>query len=31
MAVGLVEPQGDRVFCITPEGYQAADLLQRRK
>jgi hypothetical protein len=31
LAVGLVEPQGNRVFCITPEGYQAADLLPRRK
>jgi hypothetical protein len=31
VAVGLVEAQGNRVFCITPEGYEAADLLQRRK
>jgi hypothetical protein len=31
LGVGLIEPQGDRVFCITPEGYQAADVLQRHK
>ncbi len=31
LAVALVEPAGNRVLCITPEGYQAADLLQRRK
>ena len=27
LAVGLVEPQGNRVFCITPDGRQAADVL----
>ena len=31
LGVGLIEPQGDRVFCITPEGYQAADDLRHRK
>jgi hypothetical protein len=31
LAVALVEPAGNRVFCITHEGYQAADCLQRRK
>ena len=31
LALGLIEPQGNRVFCISLEGYQAADLLQRRK
>jgi hypothetical protein len=31
LAVGFFEPQGTTVFCITLEGYQAADLLQRRK
>jgi hypothetical protein len=29
LAVGLIEPQGNRVFCIAPDGYEAADLLQR--
>lgn len=30
--LGLIEPQGDRgqVYCITPEGYQAADALRSR-
>ena len=30
---GLIEPQGDRgqVFCITPEGYEAAGALRHRK
>jgi hypothetical protein len=27
LAVGLVEPQGNRIFFITPEGYEAADVL----
>ena len=31
LGAGLVEPQGNRVFCITAEGYQAADVLQRSK
>lgn len=31
LAFGLVEPHGDRVFCITPEGHVAADVLQGRK
>ena len=31
LGAGLIEPQGNRVFCITPEGYQTADVLQRRK
>ena len=31
LAVGLVEPQGNRVFCISPEGYQAAEVLRRRE
>ncbi len=31
LAVGLIEPQGNRVLCITSEGYEAADRMQRRK
>jgi hypothetical protein len=31
LAFGLIEPQGNRVFCVTSEGYEAADLMQRRK
>ena len=31
LALGLIEPAGNRVLCISLEGYQAADLLQRRK
>ncbi len=30
LRLGLVEPQGDKVLCITPEGYQAADALRSR-
>jgi hypothetical protein len=30
LAFGLIEPQGHRVFFITLEGYQAADLLRRK-
>ena len=31
LGVGLIEPQGNRVFCITPEGYEAADGLRSSK
>ena len=31
LAVGLIEPQGNRVFCITPEGYETADVLRGPK
>jgi hypothetical protein len=31
LAAGLIESQGNRVLCITLEGYPAADVLRRRK
>ena len=33
LGFGLIEPQGDRgqVYCISPEGYEAADGLRHRK
>jgi hypothetical protein len=32
LGVGLIDPHGgDKVFCITREGYRAADVLQGRK
>jgi hypothetical protein len=31
LACGLIEPRGHRVFCITTDGYVAADVLRGRK
>ena len=25
LRLALIEPYGDKVFCVTPEGYQTAD------
>src|SRR5438445_10839060 len=30
LRLGLIEPQGDKVFCVTPEGYQAADAFRNQ-